>query len=168
MPALLRPRGLSLELRPWVVTVTVRPRITRRVLRVRCRCRRGRPGLALPLFQAIRHLSAFPVFALVARLPRRARPRLLLVAPVLRLPILQLLVLVLVGLRLRLGGRLALDDAREVVRDAQVERRRLELDLAAHDLRPLVPRGVDPADEVEVVHALERAQVRALWETTNW
>ncbi|KZT30757.1 hypothetical protein NEOLEDRAFT_34056 [Neolentinus lepideus HHB14362 ss-1] len=54
-----------------------------------------------------------------------------------------------------------LHNPRQVVRNPQVELRGPELDLAPHDLRPLVARGVDPADEVEVVHVLERAKVRA-------
>ena len=57
---------------------------------------------------------------------------------------------------------MAFDHSSKKIGNTEIKCRRFELDLPAHDLRPLVPRGVDPADEVEVVHALERAQVRAL------
>ena len=59
------------------------------------------------------------------------------------------------------AAALPLDLARKHVRNAEVKRRRAELDLAARDLGPLVARGVDPADEVEVVDVRERAEVRS-------
>lgn len=40
---------------------------------------------------------------------------------------------------------------REVVRDAQIKRGGFELNLVSHEFGPLVPSGVDPAHEVEVV-----------------
>ena len=50
----------------------------------------------------------------------------------------------------------------EVVNNAEVEGRRLELDLAAHNFSPLVSRSVDPADQIQMVDAFERTQVRSL------
>ncbi len=57
---------------------------------------------------------------------------------------------------------LTLDDTCEMVSDAEVERGGFEFDLASHDFCPFVAGGVDPADEVEVVHAFEGAEVGAL------
>lgn len=59
-------------------------------------------------------------------------------------------------------GLLPLDDAREVVCDTEVERRGLELNFTAHDLCPLVPRGVYPSHEIEVVHPFQSAEIRTL------
>ncbi len=146
---LLLDRGLSLELRPGHRAASASRRGVIRIrIRVRVRVRRRRPGLALSLFQTLRHLPTFPVLALAAALSRRFRSWLV--------PLLRRATLLLLGLAL------TLDDARKVVRDPKVERRRLELDLAAHDLRPLVPRGVDPPHQIQMVHAFERSKVRAL------
>lgn len=60
------------------------------------------------------------------------------------------------------ANTLPFDIAREVVRNTEVEGRGFKLDLAAGELCPLVSRGVDPADEIEVVHVFECAEVCAL------
>lgn len=55
----------------------------------------------------------------------------------------------------------------QVVRDAEVECHRLELDLAPHDFRPLVARSIHPSDQIEVVHALQRAKICTLCVTSQ-
>ena len=58
----------------------------------------------------------------------------------------------------RLGlGLHAVHLAREVVRDGEVERSRMECNIAPAKPRPAVPRRVDPPDLIEVTHILERA-----------
>jgi len=47
--------------------------------------------------------------------------------------------------------------AREVVRDGEVERSRMESNVAPAKPRPAVPCRVDPPDLIEVTHILERA-----------
>ena len=55
-----------------------------------------------------------------------------------------------------------LDYTCQVVRNTEVESSRLEFNAAAHDLSPLIPRCVDPANKVEVVHAFQSAEICAL------
>jgi hypothetical protein len=50
----------------------------------------------------------------------------------------------------------------KMVRDGEVERRRMEPDVAPTKPRPAVPCRIDPPDEVEVIHVLDRTEVRSL------
>lgn len=50
----------------------------------------------------------------------------------------------------------------KVVGDTEVERRWLELYLTTRELSPLITRGVDPSDEVEVIYVFEGAKISAL------
>lgn len=52
--------------------------------------------------------------------------------------------------------------SREVIRIGKVECRRVEGDVAPAKACPAVPRRVDPPDEVEMVHILDRAEIRSL------
>ena len=64
----------------------------------------------------------------------------------------------------RLGlGLHAVHLAREVARDGEVERSRMERYVAPAKPRPAVPCLVDPPDLIEVTHILERAEIRSLW-----
>jgi hypothetical protein len=51
---------------------------------------------------------------------------------------------------------------REVVRRGKVECRRSELNVTSTKACPTVPCGVDPPDKVEVIHVLDRAEIRSL------
>jgi len=62
--------------------------------------------------------------------------------------------------RLRLGLH-AVHLAREVVRDGEVERSRMERYVAPAKPRPAVPCLVDPPDLIEMTYILERAEIRS-------
>jgi hypothetical protein len=38
----------------------------------------------------------------------------------------------------------------------------MELDVTAAEAGPLIPRSVDPPDEIEVINVLNRAEIRSL------
>jgi hypothetical protein len=59
-------------------------------------------------------------------------------------------------------GLYAIHLACEVVRDGEVERRRVERDVVPTKPRPTVPRRIDPSDLIEMAHILQRAQIRSL------
>lgn len=59
-------------------------------------------------------------------------------------------------------GLHAIHLARQVVCDGEVERRRMERDVAPTKPRPAVSCRVDPPDEVEVAHVLDRTEIRSL------
>lgn len=61
-------------------------------------------------------------------------------------------------------GLHAIHLARKMVCDGEVERRRMETDVASTKPRPAEPCCVDPPDEVEVVHVLDRTEIRSLRE----